>query len=159
MPNDISTEITNLQNDRTAIRSALAAKGVTADTHNFVDFATDIAAIPSGGLPSGYGKIVLDGTQNIGNANWRASSDGVGWLYPYGLIPVTAAAADCPRILPDTIPPMTYNQVYNRTVGAGLVSGTTYSIAIWLDEPTLTTKEAVNAYLAQHPITILYVPD
>lgn len=64
MPNDISTEITNLQNDRTAIRSALAAKGVTATDHNFVDFATDIAAIPSGSAT--WHEVTL--TQNYNNA-------------------------------------------------------------------------------------------
>ena len=70
MPNDISTEITNLQNDRTAIRSALAAKGVTATDHNFVDFATDIAAIPSGGqLPVNIAVDAFSVTETAGTHN------------------------------------------------------------------------------------------
>lgn len=62
---DISTEITNLQNDRAAIRLALADKGVAADTHNFIDFASDIANIPSGGVA--WREVTL--TQNYNNAN------------------------------------------------------------------------------------------
>lgn len=46
----IASEITRLQNIKTAIRNALVNKGVTsAATHDMADFATDIGSIPSGG--------------------------------------------------------------------------------------------------------------
>ena len=46
----IATQITRLQNIKTAIRNALVNKGVTsASTHDMDDFATDIGSIPTGG--------------------------------------------------------------------------------------------------------------
>lgn len=46
----IATQITRLQNIKTAIRNALVAKGITsASTHDMDDFATDIGNIPTGG--------------------------------------------------------------------------------------------------------------
>lgn len=46
----IASQITRLQNIKTAIRNALVNKGVSgASTHDMDDFATDIASIPSGG--------------------------------------------------------------------------------------------------------------
>ena len=45
----IASQITRLQNIKTAIRQALVNKGVTsASTHDMEDFATDISNIPSG---------------------------------------------------------------------------------------------------------------
>lgn len=46
----IASQITRLQNIKTAIRQALVNKGITAaSTHDMDDFATDISNIPSGG--------------------------------------------------------------------------------------------------------------
>ena len=45
----IADKITQLTTIRGDIRTALTDKGVAAETHNFADFASDIADIPSGG--------------------------------------------------------------------------------------------------------------
>lgn len=45
----IAEKLAQLVTIRSDIRTALTDKGVTAETHNFSDFASDIADIPSGG--------------------------------------------------------------------------------------------------------------
>ena len=66
----IADKITQLTNIRAAIRSALVNKGVTAaSTHNYEDFASDIAAISGGGgggiTPSGTINITTNGTHDV----------------------------------------------------------------------------------------------
>ena len=68
----IADKITQLTNIRAAIRSALVNKGVTAaSTHNYEDFASDIAAISGGGgggiTPSGTINITTNGTHDVTN--------------------------------------------------------------------------------------------
>lgn len=56
----IATEITNLTNDRAAIRTALVNKGVTAASeHGFSSFAADIAAIVAGGGISNTDGVIV----------------------------------------------------------------------------------------------------
>lgn len=45
----IATKLAELTQIRTDIRTALTGKGVSASDHDFADFSTDIASIPSGG--------------------------------------------------------------------------------------------------------------
>lgn len=66
----IADKITQLTNIRAAIRTALVNKGVTAaSTHNYEDFASDIAAISGGGgggiTPSGTINITTNGTHDV----------------------------------------------------------------------------------------------
>lgn len=56
----IASEITRLQNAKTAIRNALVAKGISAaSSHNMADFATDISSIVSGSVTPGSLIIVF----------------------------------------------------------------------------------------------------
>lgn len=62
----IASEITRLQNIKTAIRNALVNKGIAAAAnHDMADFASDIAAIPTGGTPTGTIYITQNGTHNV----------------------------------------------------------------------------------------------
>ena len=45
----IATKLAELTQIRTDIRTALIGKGISASDHDFADFSTDIASIPSGG--------------------------------------------------------------------------------------------------------------
>lgn len=57
----IADKIISLTNIRASIRNALVDKGVSAEEHNFSDFANDITAIPSGSEFSfDMGEFVLD---------------------------------------------------------------------------------------------------
>ncbi len=45
----VADKLIQLANIRSDIRSALLDKGISAENHNFSDFAEDVADIPSGG--------------------------------------------------------------------------------------------------------------
>lgn len=65
----IAEKITALSNAKTSIANAIVAKGVPgAGSHGFSSFATDIAAIPTGGVtPTGTINISANGSYDITN--------------------------------------------------------------------------------------------
>ena len=105
------------------------------------------------------GIVTLNGTQNISITNWRPNSSSVGWVYPYSLLNnKTIDASVVPNLLCDKLETVAYNTIYsgtNNTVGV-LPSGSGYSLAVRTTDTSLTTTSAINAYLAQNPITVVY---
>ena len=62
----ISSEITRLQNDSTAIASAIAAKGVTVPSGSgYDDYATLIASIPTGGSTVNIATTSASGSSGV----------------------------------------------------------------------------------------------
>ena len=82
----IADEIQALSNDRTAIQNAILAKGGTVTSADgFDDFASAIAAIPSGGTTIINGEFTTQSTSGIQHINIPYSGNG----YPIMLYLVT----------------------------------------------------------------------
>lgn len=105
-----------------------------------------------------HGFITLDGTQDIVLTNWRPNTNTVGWIYPYALTsnkPVVASTL--PDILCNKLEPKKYGQLYDNDIeGVGVFTSTSYGLVIRIAEPTLTTKQAINSYLTDNPITVVF---
>ena len=125
---------------------------------------TDGDVYPSSGeVTRKYAEITLDGTQEPTTVNWRVSDTSVGALFTYSF---TNNAVVSENVLPDMVVvgsnPVTYNALYGASVdtGVGFVSSAnTYGLAIRIPDTTATTKQAVQTYLANHPIKIVYKLD
>ena len=64
----IASKIAQLTQIRAAIRTALINKGISASTHDFANFASDIDQISSGGItPTGTINIVANGNVDVTN--------------------------------------------------------------------------------------------
>ena len=118
----------------------------------------------SGLLTVTHGSVTLDGTQTGILNNWRTSETSTGWLYPWSLTQnkIYPMNTDTQDIISDTLPFETYQKAFNKTVDSCVSAITTpngtsdWGIAVRYPDLTLTTSAAVNAFLAQHPITVCY---
>ena len=116
----------------------------------------------SGKLKSTMGKIVFDGTQSILATNWQPKENSVAWCYYYDLTNhvFPTILADVPTFLASSCPVVSAGEAiigYNpqllevscyNTSGIGVIFRTT--------DMTLTTASAINAYLAENPVTLVY---
>jgi hypothetical protein len=106
--------------------------------------------------------ITLDGTQSISIVNWRPTSRGVGWVYPYSLTnnKLERSDANMPKLVSDSLPTITYGTAFQGTsVGVTTLAttGTTsYGLVVRTADASLTTASAINAYLSAHPIAVCY---
>lgn len=108
--------------------------------------------------------ITLDGTQSIDTANYRPLTNTVGWNYPYSLTQnaFVRYQTSVPDIICDSLPTVSYSDMYNvDSPGVSCLyssSGGTPSKGIYVRvaDKTLTTKTAINAWLAEHPIQVVY---
>ena len=119
----------------------------------------------SGVLTVDTAKVVLDGTQSGIATNWQAKTNSVGWLYPYSLTPgikLPYYNTDPVEIISDRLKTLTYQYIYNGTEDVGISAVTStggtpvWGLACRVNDTTLTTATAVNAWLAQNPITVVY---
>ena len=105
-----------------------------------------------------YKKIVLDGTQDISNVNWRPKTNSVGWLYSAILTDVKKPlAAEVPSNLSDKLAVVSYNQAYDNDIDCfAIVPSGNQNLAVRVKDTSLTTKGAINTWLAQNNIEIVY---
>lgn len=116
------------------------------------------------GVTSGTGKekivkIVLDGTQTIQQTNWRPTATSVGWIYPYSTFQnKTVPYDEIPSgLISDCLPAQKYNDLWTGdVVGVGVYNVNTYGLFVRVGDTSLITEQAINAYLAEHPITVCY---
>ena len=116
----------------------------------------------SGVLTVDKGFVTLDGTQTIANSNWRATSNSVGWLYPYSVTQnvVPNSSMEVPDVISNRVKTASYSAAYNGTENncVSLVYDTSkvYGLAVRCDNTLLTTDAAINAFLAENPIQVVY---
>lgn len=103
-------------------------------------------------------KIVLDGTTDPTRVNWRPQTNTIGWLYDYSLTSnkiVTSSVL--PNLLADTQSTKTYSDLFNNDIeGVGVYTSSDYGLVVRVADTSLTTKEAINTYLSNNPITIVF---
>lgn len=124
-------------------------------------FLADDEELQDNGMYKEWGKIILDGSQDIQTVNWRPSETSVGWIYPYDLTSNknNYTNTDIPDIFCNKLIRKTYSELYNKVdEGIGLVpsTGGTAGIIVRIKNLDLTTREAINSYLAQNPLTVIY---
>ena len=112
----------------------------------------------TGNLTVNWAKIVLNGTQQISRENWKPQAKSVGWIYPYDLTRnIVGTGAVLQNIKCDTLPSMPFNSLQSiNGPGIALASNQTYGISVMYPNTTLTTASAINAFLAEHPIDVVY---
>ena len=112
----------------------------------------------AGKLTVNRAKIVLNGTQQISRENWKPQANSVGWIYPYNLTHnVVGTGSVMQNIKCDTLPSMPFNSLQSiNGPGIALASNQTYGIAVMYPDPSLTTASTINAFLAEHPIDVVY---
>jgi len=106
-------------------------------------------------------KIVFDGSQTVGSSNWRANEESVGWLYQKGITPNAVDAQTTAQNLDD----VKCDRLEVVSYGSGLYNGTKPSLA-WVgadwgfgmrvNDTSLTTVAAINAWLSANPVTVVY---
>lgn len=119
--------------------------------------------VVSGVLTVTHGYILLNGTQRFGLTNWRATKNSIGWVYPYSLTNHFIERVDgiVPDIKSDKLLTIAYSVAYaGSSIGISTVSSTTgesgYGIAVRVADTSLTNETAINAYLAENPIQVVY---
>ena len=131
----------------TAIRNIEGYGWSAGSVYNYVDFERKkfVKCVE---------RIVLDGTQYISIIPWVTTDNGTGWLYPYSLTQNALHAINivCDKLL--TV--YGFSALYYEGIGICLFDNTNYGICIRQSDTTLTTREAVNAYLSANPITVYY---
>lgn len=105
-------------------------------------------------LRTSWVKLILNGTQTIAVVNWRSTEHTVGWLYSA----LNQTQALNGNIVCESLPTILNMNVFASAdyPAIAIQRDVQYGIAVKLADMTLTTKEAINAYLAQNPITVIY---
>lgn len=115
----------------------------------------------SGVLTITHKAITLDGTQAVANRNWRPQANSVGWLYSSILTDVKRPIiTELPDAKSDKLQTVTYNALFSNDIDSfGIVNSGAYTLAVRVRDTSLTTDTAINTWLAQNPITIMYEID
>lgn len=111
-------------------------------------------------------KITFDGTQTVSATNWRPMTNSVGWLYAPAQTPgldnttITNNNFDSCKLLSDSLRTARYSgtdNIYTTDAPAiSIVGSSIYGIAMRVNDTSLTTATAINAWLALHPVTVVY---
>ena len=119
----------------------------------------------------GTGELVVDrasvtfnGTQAIALTNWRILTNSVGWLYSPDVTPgidnTTITNVGNTKFISDTLKTVVYSGnsgIYGLDEACvSIVGSANYAVAIRICDTTLTTENAINTYLSQHPIQVVY---
>ena len=112
------------------------------------------------------GRVVLNGTQPIRTANWKATSTTSAWLY-YNIgekpQPTIRALGD---VISDTLTPVSYAAMHNAEVTDKPIialytdrtaNGAGFSVRVPV--PGITTTASINSYMAEHPAVVLFELD
>ena len=110
-------------------------------------------------------KITLDGTQAIGASNWRPFDGSSAWLYTPNVTNGRINTVGKIGAICDTLEEIPYGYsdapgdegyIYNGRIGFSSVGSSSYGLAVRVPVSGLTNNTLINAYLAEHPITIVY---
>lgn len=144
------TSVTTRNEDNTESETATVTLGQTV-YGGIVDFKTGKVIINKV-------SITLDGTQEIRWANWQPKTNSVGWIYYYDLTNNSfALAAEIPHIISDSLPTISYSEAYGQDIaGISAYIDSALGIVVRSSDTSLTTATAINAYLANHPIQVVY---
>lgn len=112
----------------------------------------------SGRLKVTHDKIVLDGTQELFSTDWQPKTNSVGWIYKYSVTNNKLEPSSViPNILCDKYPTQPYGSLYSQdVVGVGVYNTTYAGLFVRVADTSLTTASAINAWLANNPLTIVY---
>ena len=138
-----------------------------------VDWTSEAGTVYSGTLDVKTGvltvdgvKIVFDGSQTVVATNWRPLTNSVGWLYAPNQTPginnilINNNNFYDITLLSDTLRKARYSgtdNIYSTDAPAiSMVGSALYGIAMRVDDTSLTTATAINAWLALHPVTVVY---
>lgn len=113
--------------------------------------------------------MIFNGTQSIGLTNWRPNDASVGWLYRQEITPninptqIEYTNIDQYGLYCDTlkVEPYAgyggYEGLYSGTKPfISVLGGSAWGIGMRMNETSLTTASAINAWLAAHPTTVVY---
>jgi len=122
--------------------------------------------ISSGVLKLDVGHMIFDGTQEIGLANWRPLTNSVGWLYKPNITPniknYEIKATNLPncKLKSNKLSTVVYagsEGLYgNDTPCISLVGTVYWGIGMRVNDPSLTSATAINNWLSQNPIEVVY---
>ena len=115
--------------------------------------------VTSGKLTVDRAMVTLNGTQRIAWANWRATDTSTAWQYGAEVFDAKKVATNVrPNIISDKLTAVIYNQMYTGVVSNAVAVNTNvnYSIIVRVDDTSLTTENAINAYLSANPIQVVY---
>lgn len=115
----------------------------------------------TGKLVVNTASIVFDGTQNVGSANWRPLTNSVGWIYATETTPgikVQLTDTVLPSIVSNRLKVVRYNEIYGQDGNSVSVvtGGGVYGIAMRVTDTNLTTESAINAWLSENPVQVIY---
>ena len=131
---------------------ALTGYGWSAGSaSNYIDFERKV-------FVQNVGRVVLDGTQNLRQTNWRAGDGCVGWTYYYNLLNnAVPAGGVVGNLVSSKFVAVEYGYMWNiYKQGIALYQNTDNSICILQSDTTLTNATAINNYLSANPITVYY---
>lgn len=111
-------------------------------------------------------KITFDGTQTVRLANWRPMTNSVGWIYDSNQTPgldntvITNSNFESCKLLSDTLKTARYQGTDNifstDAPTISIVGSNPNGIVMRVNDTSLTTATAINAWLAEHPINVVY---
>ena len=114
----------------------------------------------TGKLTINYLRIVLDGTQRVRLVNYRPLTNTVAWTFYYNVLEPfihPSTATELSKIISDKFKTITFGQFYNDdNEGITLMVDDTNSIGIRVSDLSLTTETAINNYLANNNVTVVY---
>lgn len=118
----------------------------------------------SGQLVADRKLYTLDGTQPIYMENWRPHDNTVGWVYnnlsdltDMDYTQITQNNLNDSILISDTLPTYYYSTALDTPLISKGTNGTTLNcLVVRMSDKTLTTSTAINNYLSQHPINIIY---
>lgn len=144
--------------------SSLELRGIPKlDANNKLYYDGDVYE-SDGTVTRKWGVITFDGTQPVGLANWRANESSVGWLYAPSVTPnlknIQTSLGNQNYLVCDKLMPVIYtgsSGVYGNTISCiSIVGSDLWGIAMRVADTSLTSASAINAWLAQHPVTVYY---
>jgi len=132
-----------------------------------VSWESEAGTVYGGTLDVVSGELVVDraihtfdGTDTVGLANWRPLDNSSGWLYQpsvtQGMTDVQTSSTTMSDVISDTLATQTYDNLYISDVGISIVGGTSWGIGMRVADTSLRTESAINAWLAENPITVCY---
>lgn len=160
-----TVEIEGLQIEYGTAATAYEPYNGTTITHEFVDELGNTLTVYGGEDEVVGGKLrvtalehVFNGADTVGLPNWRPYEGTSAWLYVPSVTPgLDNTAPTRLRLLCDTLAPKDYDTIfYGRDVGITLVASAAFGVAVRVPVAGLTTQNAINAYLDEHPIQLIY---
>ena len=118
--------------------------------------------LTSGVLTAKYIKQTLNGTQTLSpsQVNWRPQTNSVGWYYniPDWGVKISSDINVPSNAVSDKLKNVSYNNVYvNDICSMGfLEGGYAKRLFVRITDTSLTTVTAINTYLTNNPIDIVY---